>query len=247
MQTGVHVKIAVDFDRRKDDRDRGGRQQYAPETGEMGPPAAGRSMLGFQRVGGDATHRPDHQPAFVQSHGCHVKPPALVMSESHARDHGVGNIFGDQSLERRGVEHRIGMAGRQRAFINVGVFGVGVDFAQGPVVLLRAEKCADAHERAGADAGHDVERRARHRRTAPTRKNAASERAAGVPAGEDEHIARRLLRKRGPQIRFELGIANVRKLARKCPRLGGFQLRQRCVIRTGATHERAKQETQPRD
>ena len=119
---------------------------------------------------------------------------------------GVGrHMFGDEALERGGVEDRV--RGVEGAFKYIFVSNGGVNLAQGGIILFFAEEGEGGDEGAGADAGDDVEFGAARGGVAPATEDTAAEGTIGIPSGENEDVFRRVVGKGGAEIGLEFLIA----------------------------------------
>ena len=131
-------------------------------------------------------HVPDHRLLAVEVGGQHIEPPPLGMFGGNLLEHIVVNIMRDDGLERRVVgqrflpqqaehsaqeEHLAGVDGR------IGLFQL--------VVIVRPEECEGCDERAGADAGDDLEPGAAAF-LGPAVEDAGAERTGRAAAGHRE-------------------------------------------------------------
>ncbi len=186
----------------------------------------------------DFAEGPDvNAPGFEFDSG-DVKSAAFTMRGGDPAERARRHMFGDETLEWRGVENRIGW---RKAFEDIFVANGGVNLAQGHIILFFAEEGKDGDKRARADAGNDVEFWATAGGIAPAAQNAAAEGTLGIPAGENEDVFGRAVGKGGAEVSLKFLIALEGEILSERARLLGREAYEtRVAARAAAGQEEDK-------
>ena len=175
---GSTVARHLDEARRKHGRDRGRGEQHLAEQLERLWTARDR----------DRPHVPDHRALGVEIGGADQQPAPLAVLLGHLCQEGIVHVEGDDLGKRRVARERVAAEQPPDRLHDGDVLGVGFgeDLFQG-LVVFRPEKGEGRGERAGRDAGDEVEF-GPLARCGPAAEHPCPERAVGAAARQRKEI-----------------------------------------------------------